>query len=241
MKRTLPILALLAGQALALQDVVPQAFPADRYEMMVKKSPFALATPVVPQVTVGPNFAASWYLTAVGRDAQGQDFITVKAQDGSVHFSLAGNEPNSDATSPAVGVSLASLNWSDTFRKSTAIIKKGTETAKLEFSKEDAIAVVPPAAVKPGALGPGRPMVPGAPQLPVTVRPVVGGIGNLGGGAPLPPTAIQPRIALPRPSTAPVVTQPPPVVAQPGAPTGLPVGEPTGENRRRIRNIAAPQ
>ena len=204
-----------------MESAVPVAFPADRYEKMAEKSPFALATPAAPVVAPQASFAATWYLTAVGRDAQGKDFITLKAQDGSVHFSLSGNEAN-----PETGVSLASVNWSDTFRESTAIIKKGAETAKVVFSKEEA-------AVPASQAGGVRPPLPGGAQPPpVTVR------AGVGAGTP-PAPGIQPRIALPRPSTAPVVSAPPLPVTGNG--TQPAAGQPGGQDRRRIRNIAAPE
>jgi len=220
MKPSLPILAFLAGHAFAVESGVPAPFSADRYEKMVEKSPFALATPAVAPPVPQASFAANWYLTAVGRDAQGQDFVTVKAQDGSVHFSLTGREEHPDTQ-----VSLASVDWSDTFRKSTAILKKGTETAKIIFSQEEAIAVAP--APAPGRAGPGG----GGPLPPVTIRQ-----GSVGVQSP----TMQPRIALPRPSTAPVTAQPPRPVTQAGQ---VPVtgAQPAGENRRRVRNIAAPE
>lgn len=214
MPRFLPLLALVTSQAVALESALPVAFPADRYEKMGEKSPFALATPAAPVVAQQASFAANWFLTGAGRDPDGKDFITIKAHDGSVHFSLSGQEAN-----PETGVSLASVNWSDTFRETTAIIKKGAETAKLVFSKEDP--AIP--ALQPGA---GRPPLPGAPMPPGGVRP--------GGPGVTPPMGTQPRVTLPRPSTAPVVN-PPPVNGQ------TPPGQPAGQDRRRIRNIAAPQ
>ena len=174
----------------------------------------ALATPTAAPVVPQAGFAASWYLTAVGRDPQGQNFVTIKSQDGSVHFSLSGNEANLET-----GVSLSSINWSDTWRESKAIIKKGTETAEISFSKEEA----PVAAAQPN--GQLRPSLPGQPQMPAAVR-----AGTP--GAPQ-PTGIQPRVPLPRPSTAPVVSKPMPVNG-----SGEP---PAGQDRRRIRNIPAPQ
>ena len=224
MKRTLPILALLAGHALAVDSAVPAPFPADRYGAMTDKSPFALATPVAPPAVPQSSFAANWYLTAVGRDADGQDFVTIKAHDGSASFSLFGREENPDTQ-----VSLASVDWSDTFRKSTAILKKGTETAKVIFSQDTQMTAVGQA---PAGQRPGGPVpMPGAPLPPVTV--------GVGGGGVTQTPVIQPRIALPRPSAAPVNAPPVPVV-QPGQ---LPGGgvQPAGENRRRVRNIAAPE
>ncbi len=222
MKRSLPILALLAGHALAVDSATPAPFPADRYGAMIDKSPFALATPAAAPVVAQSSFAMNWYLTAVGRDADGQDFVTIKANDNSVSFSLFGREENPDTQ-----VSLASVDWSDTFRKSTAILKKGTETAKVIFSQDTQMTAVVPG---PGAPRPGGPM-PGAPLPPVTV--------GVGGGGVTQTPVIQPRIALPRPSAAPVNAPPIPVV-QPGQLPGTGV-QPAGENRRRVRNIAAPE
>lgn len=215
MKTTLPILALLTGHMLAADSPVPTAFSADRYEKMIDKSPFALATPVVAPPAPQANFAANWYLTGVGRDEQGQDFVTIAARDQSVHFSLTGRDAHIET-----GVALASVNWADGYKKSSAIIKKGTETAKLEFSQDETVAMPQPG-IKPG--GPG-----GLPPIPVTTRPVVG-------GQPQTPVTQQPRISLPRPGGPSVIAQP--VVTPPG---GQPGGAPEGENRRRVRNIAAP-
>lgn len=217
MKRTLSLLALFTAQAFAVDSTVPVAFTAERYEKM--QSPFALATPVVPVAAPQASFAANWYLTGVGRDEQGNDFITITNQDRSVSFSLSGREVH-----PETGVSLASVSWNDGYKKTTADIKKGTETATLVFNQTDVVATplqLPGA--RPG--GPGAP----APQTPVVVRPM--GVG----GAQV-PGSMQPRIALPRPSGAPVSAP----VVQPGQLPGV-NPQPAGENRRRVRNIAAPQ
>ena len=218
MPRLIPLLALVTSQAVALESAVPAAFPADRYEKMAEKSPFALATPPAPVVTQQAGFAANWFLTAVGRDPEGKDFVTIKAQDGSVHFSLYGHEPCADQNSPAFGVTLESISWSDTFRESTAEIKKGNEPAKLVFSKEEPVAIAP-------QNGGAKPILPGQQPQPVINRPGVGGVN--------PAQGIQPRIALPRPSTAPVINQPPPVTGN--------AGQPAGEDRRRMRTIPAPK
>ena len=228
MNRFLPFLLLTTTAALAAESVVPTAFPADRYAAITEKSPFALATPpAMPPPPPQASFAANWFLTAVARNEQGQDFVTVKAQDGSVHFSLTSGEPNEN------GIALASVDWSDQFRKSTASIKKGTETAKLIFSQEEA-AQVP----MPNPAGGRRPSPPGSPPPPVTVNPVT----VSGGPFPPPPDDGRQRtVGLPRPGgslggVAPVVSGQ--VSATNGAPA--PIGDLSG-GRRRIRSIAAPQ
>lgn len=221
MKTSLPILALLSSQALAMESPLPAAFSSERYEKLTDKSPFALATPVVAPPAPLAGFAANWYLTGVGRDEKGQDFVTIAARDLSVHFSLVGRETNVET-----GVSLASVNWADGYKKSTAILKKGTETGKVEFSQDEPIATpAQPAGVKQFGLGAQLP--------PVTVRP--------GGGAPPPLPGTQPRISLPRPNAVPVTVQPQQPVVQPAQPGQTPGSPPAGENRRRVRNIATPQ
>lgn len=231
MKRILPLLALLTAPALAAENVVPTAFPADRYAPIVEKSPFALATPLAPPPPPpSASFAANWFLTAVAKDPEGRDFVTIKAQDGSVHFSLGSGETD------ASGVSLASVDWSETMGKSTAIIKKGVETAKLIFSQTE----MTPAPPAPGGRGGPRPgLPPGAPP-PVTIS-AVPAAPVVGGG----PTQPQPQdgggrgIPLPRPTGGPGVVPPPPVISgqQTPASTGVPSGE---SSRRRIRTIPSP-
>ena len=233
MQRYLPFIVLLATHAMAAENVVPTAFPAERYAAITEKSPFALATPAAPPPPPPTtSFAANWFLTAVARNEQGQDFVTIKSQDGSVHFSLTSGEPSEG------GVSLASVDWSDTFRKSTASIKKGTETAKLIFSQEEAS---PAGAPNPGGRRPGPPGVP--PPPPVTVNPVVA--GQNGSGGPVPPTQDDGRsrtFGLPRPGGPPSVTTPPPPVtgAVPVTGGGTPPGGDSSGGRRRIRSIGAP-
>ncbi|MEP6669116.1 MAG: hypothetical protein ABJF10_08190 [Chthoniobacter sp.] len=121
------ILALVSPGLPALaEDAVPSAFAKGRYEALRTSSPFALATAVVvaaPQA----SFAANWYVGGVARN--GDDyFVTIQSRDLSKQFSLvSGREVD--------GVMLASVNWSDQVGKSTVILRKGTETAKLEFNE----------------------------------------------------------------------------------------------------------
>jgi len=229
MKRILPLLALLTAPALAADNVLPTAFPADRYAAGLERSPFKLATPLAPPPPPpSASFAANWFLTAVAKDPEGRDFVTIKAQDGSVHFSIGSGETD------ASGVSLASVDWSETMGKSTAIIKKGAETAKLIFSQTE-MTLAPPA---PGGRGGPRPgLLPGVPPPPVTISAVPA--APVVSGGPIQP---QPQdgggrgVSLPRPTG---VVPPPPVISGQQAPvsTGVPSGE---SSRRRIRTIPSP-
>lgn len=118
----------LAGQCLpaVAEDAVPAAFDKSRYESLRTKSPFAMATAVVAP-TQQAAFAANWFVTSVARIGDA-NFATIKSRDLVTQFSLYGDEP-------VDGVVLASVDWSDTIGKSTIILRKGTETARLEFNE----------------------------------------------------------------------------------------------------------
>jgi hypothetical protein len=108
------------------EDAVPTAFDKSRYESLRTKSPFAMATAVAAPAPQA-SFAANWFVTSVARIGDA-NFATIKSRDLTAQFSLYGDEP-------VDGVTLASVNWSDTIGKSTVILRKGTETARLEFNE----------------------------------------------------------------------------------------------------------
>ena len=72
MKSALLLIAFAgaASPVLALEGAapIPKLFPAERYEMMIAKSPFALATPPAP-VAAAPekNFADGWYVSGLAQ------------------------------------------------------------------------------------------------------------------------------------------------------------------------------
>jgi len=147
-------------------DGLPKAHEKSRYEALRAKSPFALATATVATPAPQPSFAANWFVAGIGRFGE-SDFVTIKSRDLSTAFSLFAQESD-----PKTGVALASVNWSDTVGKSTVILRKGNEIARLEFNEAEvrAAAAAPANAPRPGAtaavaIGPaGKPV--GAPAGP---------------------------------------------------------------------------
>jgi hypothetical protein len=113
------------------EDPVPQALPKGRYDQLREHSPFSLATVVAPPAGPQNSFADNWYVSGLARVGD-DDFVTIKSRDLSTQFSLFGHE-----TDAKTGVTLASVNWSDAIGKSTVILKKGNETAKLEFNEAE--------------------------------------------------------------------------------------------------------
>lgn len=142
---------VLLGQTgpAAAEDAVPVPFDKSRYESLRVKSPFAVATAAVAPAPQQPGFAANWYVTSVARIGD-RNFATIKSRDLATQFSLYGDEPVDN-------VVLASVDWSDTVGKTTVILRKGTETARLEFNEAQLHAPAPaiaganpaPAGVKP--------------------------------------------------------------------------------------------
>lgn len=143
-------LVLVAQRGVAsAEEAIPMGFNKSRYESLRTKSPFALATAAAATPVPQASFAANWYVTSVAR-IDDKNFATIKSRDLTTQFSLYGDEP-------VDGVMLASVNWSDTIGKSTVILRKGTETARLEFNEAQLRSPAPAAAAANPAPTGGKP------------------------------------------------------------------------------------
>ena len=158
------VCSMPAVWAWGAENAVPTAASAERYAHMAEHSPFALASAVASAAAPQASFAANWYVGGIGRLGD-TDFVTIKARDLSTQFSLYGREPNAQN-----GVTLASVHWSETVGKSTVVLQKGAETAKLEFNEAE-LRGPPQATVAAGVPPGGRPPLPVAP-LPVSTGPM---------------------------------------------------------------------
>ena len=160
-----------------IQGDIPAGFPPARYEQMVKKSPFALATPVAT-AAAAPGYAANLYVTGIAKIGTA-DFVSISSRDQQSKFSLLSGETGKD------DITLVSVEWSDQIGKSKVTIKKGAEFAVLEF--DQAALQTPMQAAGQGPQLPGQPAMPQLPQM--------GGGGGPGNGR---------RIILPQPNGGPV-------------------------------------
>jgi hypothetical protein len=162
----------LAGISLALalpalgeplpEAAVPPVHEKARYDTLRAHSPFTLATEAAVAPAPQASFAANWYVSGIGRIGD-TDFVTIKSRDQAQQFSLYGRNPENldDPNS----VALVSVNWSDDIGKSTVILRKGTETAHLEFNEAElhtaaAAPVAPTAPVNRTAVANVRPSAP---------------------------------------------------------------------------------
>ena len=225
MRAAIPFLALaVAAQAAEIRTNDPTA----RYAGMMEQSPFALATVVEAPQEPKESFAANWELVGLAdlKDPNGvtKTFVSIRSRDRRVSFTLIGDEVSKDEDS--MGVSVQSVDWQEGSRKSTVMLKKGNETAKVEFG-QDTAPQAPPAApvagVRPGMPKPGQPIpgvIPGAPA-PGVIRPP--------GAVQRPPVPGNNNLVIPNKPTGAAYPQAPGVV-NPAMPA-------SADPRRRVRVI----
>ena len=185
---------------------VPKAFSIARYQPMMDRSPFAVATAVAAPAAT-PNFAKDLYV-ANAMHAKDGDLVTVASStDKNWKKYLT-------TTAPVDGYSIASIEWSDKVGATKVTIAKDGAFATIGFNEallrqpgpggqppqaqtkqaEQAQAAVPAAVpIVPGAQPPNaqpnivKPMP--VPALPSTQPPRVRGVipRNPTGNAPVPP------------------------------------------------------
>ncbi len=204
----------------AAQPVLPEAYPVERYEKLIENSPFAVGTAKEPAAAQdAPGFATNLYVMGVAqlRDVDGKerDFVTIKSRADQSTFSLStGAAPSSE------GIELGAVEWSQRVGKSKVTIRKGPETAVLEFDQ----AALQSAPLSGGAEG-AQQVARTAPQFPVPRLDAADGMRKrIQLQAPKPGVPIQPPGA--RSPSSQMLGAPQPL-AQPG------------ESRRRVRVITS--
>jgi hypothetical protein len=168
----LPLRMVVAGD-------VPKPFSLARYQPMMDRSPFAVATAVTAP-SGPPNFAKDLYIANAARAKEG-DLVTIASStDKNFKKYLATN-------APVDGYSISSVEWSDKVGATKVTIAKDDQLATLSFNEAllhqaagPGQNPVPPSAIQPpqsqernggppglstnGAVQPSLPTVPGAPQ-----------------------------------------------------------------------------
>jgi hypothetical protein len=191
MKTKNPALVLLAAVPLRLliADDVPQSYTFARYQAMMDRSPFAVATAVAaPSAT--PNFAKDLYVANAAHSKDG-DFVTIASSaDKSFKKYLSTNAAED-------GYAITNIEWSDKVGATKVTISKDGQTATLTFNEallKQTVAGGQPPQMQPPQMQP--------PQ--VQAQPIVP-----------PPTAVvpqQPTLQQQRPAPIPQLPTPPPRV-----------------------------
>jgi hypothetical protein len=127
----LTMLAVTCALGDSGSEIVPKAREKVRYQGLAAHCPFSLASAPVATPAPQASFAANWFVSGIGRIG-GKDFVSIKSRDLSTQFSLYAGEQRR-----ANEIALVSVTWSDAVGKSTVILRKGTETAKLEFNEAE--------------------------------------------------------------------------------------------------------
>src|SRR3954467_15580169 len=164
------LLTRLTNVALGEGELPVQA-KFDRYQAMLKRSPFAVATATAPAGAT-PDFAKDLYVANAAHSADG-DFVTLASTtDKNLKEYLNNRET-------VHGYTISNIQWSDRVGETKVTISKDGQFATLTFNE----ALLSQAIQNPGAPIPqpqgvpnrpvpnGRPNVPGQPQMPVT-RPM---------------------------------------------------------------------
>ncbi len=187
--KTQHLLLAAAGTLLCLttsglaKDELPTTPKFAKYEPMVKRSPFAIATANAPAPSA-PDFAKDLYI-ANAAHSTGGDFVTLASTtDKNLKEYLNTKETTH-------GYSISNIQWSDQVGETKVTIAKDGQFATLTFNEallSQAIqnqAAVPPQPVPPNGdparNGVGNPQVPiqrpmAVPQIPTPpphVRPVI--------------------------------------------------------------------
>jgi hypothetical protein len=193
----------------AAKGVIPTPFPRERYDALLEKSPFAIASAPPEQVIPTENFATNWVISGISKQKSPEGLnrytVFVRSRDLSKRLVISDDRPDD-------GVSLVSVEENPVAAKSTAILRKDSETGRVEFDQ----AVVAAAAPVPPV--PGQPGKPGVPP-----------VKNASKAGPIPRPGMQGSV--PRPGVSQIPS--PSGVPAPGASTQQ-------EPRRRVRPIQEP-
>jgi hypothetical protein len=219
MKSSILLLAVLSSSVWAADDeeVIPVARGKERYEAMVAKSPFVLATPPEAPKVEAKSIFDNMVLKGVGTD-----YVIVQRVGDDHTMRFWGNEPNEEQ------MMVKEVRWSDQLGGTTVVLKKGAEEKEIEFNKNELRNPTPPPT--PAGRPPGAPPIPGQRQPGMNPSPNFPKPPNLTNST-VPRPTVQPSMAVPRPSGAAIQAPPAPQPANNPSPNDA-----TG-NRRRIRVI----
>jgi hypothetical protein len=162
-----------------LADDVPKPFAFERYQAMLDRSPFAVATAVAAPAAT-PNFAKDLYVANAAHSKDG-DLVTI-ASSSDKNF-----KKYLSTTEPEDGYSITGIEWSDKVGATKVTIAKDGQTATLAFNEallRQTVATQPQ-------------QMPAQNQVPV--QPII----------PQPNAAAQPQGNMPRPMPVPSLPTPP--------------------------------
>ena len=160
----LALLALvgIVPLSMLLADDVPAPYQFARYQAMLDRSPFAVATAVAAPVAT-PNFAKDLYIANAAHSKEG-DFVTIASSaDKNFKKYLSSNTPED-------GYSITNIEWSEKVGATKVTIAKDGQTATLTFN-EALIKQSVPNQPAQGQMPPANPQAQPIVPPPVTAQP----------------------------------------------------------------------
>ncbi len=138
------------------ESEIPQQAPFSRYQVMLDKSPFAVATAVAAPAAT-PNFAKDLYVANAARTADGAVVTIASSTDKNFKKYL-------NTAAPVDGFAITNIEWSEKVGATRVTITKDGQVATLSFNQAllaqpaanappSAAAQQPPAANIPAAPG----------------------------------------------------------------------------------------
>jgi len=158
------LVAGIVSAGLLLADDVPKPYTFARYQAMLDRSPFAVATAVAAPVAA-PNFAKDLYIANAARSENG-DMVTI-ASNADKNFK---KYLTTNATED--GYTITNIEWSDKIGATKVTITKDGQTATLAFN--EALLKQPLAAGQnppPSVKEQQQPVVPAQPMVPGITQP----------------------------------------------------------------------
>lgn len=127
-KTFVPLLIASLPLGVLLADDVPKPFEIARYQGMLDRSPFAIATAPAAVPAATPNFAKDLYVANAARSKDG-DLVTIASSaDKNFKKYLKSNEPED-------GYTITSIEWSEKVGATKVTISKDGQTATLTFNE----------------------------------------------------------------------------------------------------------
>lgn len=197
-RNLLPVLVVAAPLGLLFADDVPKPFTFARYQAMMDRSPFAVATAVAAP-SVAPNFAKDLYVANAAHSKEG-DYVTIASSaDKNFKKYLSTNAPED-------GYSITGIEWSDKLGATKVTIAKDGQAATLSFNE----ALLKQTAIN-GQVPQSQP-----PQPQMQAQPIVPQ-----------PNVVAPNLQQQRPAPIPQLPTPPPrvrgVIPKNPAPAATPI------------------
>ena len=126
LKRLALLLLLGLPLRMVVADDLPKPFSFARYQAMMDRSPFAVATAVAPEAT--PNFAKDLYVANAARSKEG-DLVTI-ASSTDKNF-----KKYLTTSAPVDGYTISSIEWSDKVGATKVTVAKDGQSATLSFNE----------------------------------------------------------------------------------------------------------